>query len=68
MAHLEMICVEPCCNDREAWYRVHTVRDGVHRMNDISIALGQRIIPKIWARYGLDPIGMFSRSIRLVRR
>ena len=67
MARLELICCQPCSNDREAWYRVHTIRDGVHRMNELSIPLARRIVPKLWERYGLDTTGMFAGQSRIVR-
>jgi len=60
MARLEMICVEPCSNDRDSWYRVHTVRAGVHHTSELAIPLARRVLPRLWAFYNLPPAGMFT--------
>ena len=66
---LEMMMCEPCDNDREAWARVWTIRDGITHVSELSWRLARRLLPKLAARHGVtDLCVLFAGRPMVVRR
>lgn len=60
---LEMVRCEPC----DGWYRIWMARNGGTTCNDVSFALGRRLMERLAERYNLDRAGLYTGRAYLIR-